>query len=292
MVLLDFATLQAAEFGQTDWRNNPFLLGKGTEPISHRRREGLAEGIKPSYIAGAAIDTCDAILIRMMPLGTLEQVIFRMDVLQAAHNRGVVVMNPPRALETCIDKFLTTHRLAMAGVPTPRTWAGQLAADAMTAFTELGRDAVVKPLFGSEGKGVERLTNSEHAQQVFIACESAGNVIYLQEFIPHPGWDLRVLVLGGRVLTAMRRHAVDGWRTNIALGGRGEAITLTDDEQRLALDAAKAVGCPIAGVDLLPGPNGYQVIEVNAVPGWKGLAAATGVDVAGHVIEHIVELAR
>jgi ribosomal protein S6--L-glutamate ligase len=114
------------------------------------------------------------------------------------------------------------------------------------------------------------------------------SVLYVQQFIRHPGWDLRVFVLGGRVLTSMRRHSNGDWRTNVAQGGSGEVVRVGVDEERLALRAAVAVGASVAGVDLLPGPDGeWYVIEVNAVPGWRALAAVTGVDVAAAVIEFL-----
>jgi ribosomal protein S6--L-glutamate ligase len=229
----------------------------------------------------------DAILVRTMPPGSLEQVVFRMDVLHAWQARRVTVLNPPRALETCIDKYLTTHRLAFAGLPVPRTWTGQRADEALPAFEALGGDVVVKPLFGSEGRGLVRVTDPETAWRVFVAVERAGGVIYQQKFIRHPGWDLRVFVLGGRVLAAMRRHAKDGWRTNVAQGGRGERVALTPAEEKLAVAAAEAVGCPIAGADLLPGPDGMLVLEVNAVPGWRALTGVCGVDVAAAVLEFV-----
>jgi ribosomal protein S6--L-glutamate ligase len=115
-------------------------------------------------------------------------------------------------------------------------------------------------------------------------------VLYLQQFVAHPGWDLRVFVLGGKVLTAMRRHSKDGWRTNVAQGGSTELVTPTAAESELALKAAAAVGAAAAGVDLLPGPAGeWYVLEVNAVPGWRALAPATGVDVAAALVRFLVE---
>jgi triphosphoribosyl-dephospho-CoA synthase len=106
-------------------------------------------------------------------------------------------------------------------------------------------------------------------------------VLYLQRFISHPGWDLRVFVLNGRVLAAVRRTSNGDWRTNVAQGAAAEPIKLTPEQEELALRAAESVGAVAAGVDLLPGPAGeWFVIEVNAVPGWKALGPATGVDVA------------
>jgi len=234
----------------------------------------------------------DAILVRTMPPGSLEQVIFRMDVLHAWQAHGITVLNPPRALETCIDKYLTTHRLAHAGLPVPRTWTGQRADDGLPAFESLGGDVVVKPLFGSEGRGLVRVSDPETAWRVFVAVERTGGVIYQQQFIRHPGWDLRVFVLGGQVLAAMRRYAKGGWRTNVAQGGRGERVTLTSAEEKLALAAAEAVACPIAGVDLLPGPDGMLVLEVNAVPGWRALAKVCDVDVGERVLDFVLARVR
>src|SRR5439155_13921013 len=151
-----------------------------------------------------------------------------------------------------------------AGVPVPPTSVCQDADSALEAFDQLGGDVVVKPLFGSEGRGMVRVSDPELAWRTFRTLERTQSVLYLQQFIRHPGWDLRVLVLGGRVLAAMRRHANGGWRTNIAQGGHGEVVRLTAEEERLALKAAAAVGTTVAGVDLLPGADGARyVLEVN-----------------------------
>jgi len=126
------------------------------------------------------------------------------------------------------------------------------------------------------------------AWRTFRTLERTASVLYLQQFIRHPGWDLRVFVLGGRVLASMRRHARDDWRTNVAQGGFGEVVTASRDQEHLALRAAAALGAPVAGVDLLPGPGGeWYVIEVNAVPGWRALAPVTGVDVAAAIVRFV-----
>ena len=228
----------------------------------------------------------DAVVVRTMPPGSLEQVVFRMDVLHRLEARGVRVLNPSRALETCVDKYLATARLEAAGLPVPATAVCQDADSALEAFTALGGDVVVKPLFGSEGRGMVRVSDPELAWRTFRTLERTACVHYLQQFIHHPGWDLRVFVAGGRVLAAMRRYAA-GWRTNIAQGGRGEGVRPTAEEERLALLAAEAVGAPVAGVDLLPGPDGWNVLEVNAVPGWRALAPVTGVDVAEEMVRFL-----
>jgi ribosomal protein S6--L-glutamate ligase len=236
--------------------------------------------------AGASpLDATDAIIVRTMPPGSLEQVVFRMDCLHRAEQRGIRVLNPVRALEICIDKFLATARLEAAGLPVPRTIVCQTADDALQAFGELGGNVVVKPLFGSEGRGMVRIEDADVAWRVFRTLERTQAVLYLQEFVAHPGWDLRVLVLGGTVRAAMKRYARQGWRTNVALGGHAESVPVHAVPGDLALRAAQACGAVAAGVDLLPAPDGsWRVLEVNAVPGWRALARVTGLDVAAELI--------
>jgi ribosomal protein S6--L-glutamate ligase len=239
---------------------------------------------------GPSLAGFDAAIVRTMPAGSLEQVVFRMDVLHAAAATGVRVLNPPRAVETCVDKYLTSVRLAAAGLPTPDTHVSQRADDALAAFERLGGDVVVKPIFGSEGRGMVRLTDPETAWRTFHALDRTGQVIYQQRFVRHPGWDLRAFVLGGRVIAAMKRAARGDWRTNVALGGTAERAELARPEAELAVRAAAAVGCPVAGVDLLPGPGGeLSVIEVNAVPGWRALAPVSGTDIAAAVVRYLAE---
>src|SRR5436190_23606846 len=174
----------------------------------------------------------DAVIVRTMPPGSLEQVVFRMDVLNRLQARGVTVLNSPRALETCVDKYLASACLEAAGLPVPPTIVCQDAETALEAFEQLGGDVVVKPLFGSEGRGMVRVSDPELAWRTFRTLERTQCVLYLQRFIPHPGWDLRLLTLGGEVLAAMRRYARGDWRTNFAQGGRAEAVTPTDAEAR------------------------------------------------------------
>jgi tetrahydromethanopterin:alpha-L-glutamate ligase len=229
----------------------------------------------------------DGLLVRMMPPGTLEQVIFRMDALHRVAAAGVSVLNPPRAVEAAVDKYLTLALVASAGLPVPPTWAGQGATEGLAAFDALGRDVVVKPLFGSEGRGLVRITELELAWRALHALERLGSIIYLQKFVRHPGHDFRVFVLRGQVIGMMKRNAVGTeWRTNVSLGGRAEPCPLDPEAERLALAAARAIGAEMAGVDLIPDLDRGQlvVLEVNAVPGWRALARVTGIDIAAAIL--------
>jgi RimK family alpha-L-glutamate ligase len=267
-----------------DLRRAAAALGHNAVAVDFRR---VTAGLGVTTDSLAAFD---GVMVRTMPPGSLEQVVFRMDVLHRLQARGVAVLNPPAAIETCVDKYLASARLEAAGLLVPPTAVCQHADAALEAFAALGGDVVVKPLFGSEGRGMVRVADPETAWRVFRTLERTQAVLYLQQFIRHPGWDLRAFVIGGRTLAAMRRHARDDWRTNVAQGGRAETVRLSAVEEELALRASAAVGTPVAGVDLLPGPDGEQyVIEVNAVPGWRALAPVTGVDVATELVRFLAD---
>jgi ribosomal protein S6--L-glutamate ligase len=237
--------------------------------------------------AGCDLADFDAVIVRTMPPGSLEQVVFRMDCLARLEAAGVTVMNPARAIEAAVDKFLTSAKLHAAGLLTPRTITCQTTDDAMIAFEKLGGDVVVKPLFGSEGRGITRLNDEALALRAFRMLAQLGAVLYLQEFIAHEGHDLRLMVIGDRTLSMRRSNLLD-WRTNISRGAKAAAFVPDDSLIATARQAAEAVGAPLAGVDLLPGRDGkLYVLEVNAVPGWKGLAKALDVDVAREVLAFV-----
>jgi len=156
---------------------------------------------------------CDALLVRTMPPGSLEQVVFRMDLLAQWERAGLHIVNPPRAMEVAVDKYLCSLRLAQAGLLIPQTVACQSWRQAMTIFEALGGDVVVKPVFGGEGRGILRLEDPALALRTFQTLHRIQSVIYLQEFIPHRGFDYRVLILGDRTFVIRRCNDSD-WRTS------------------------------------------------------------------------------
>lgn len=249
-------------------------------------------GYEPRLVVeGAALEGFDAALLRTVPLGSLEQIIFRIDAVHRLERLGVPVVNPARVIERTVDKLYTSALLEEAGLATPRTVVAQRLEDAMAAFRAMG-DVILKPLFGANGRGIARISDEEIAYRVFRALEIERAVYYVQEALPSggpaaAGRDLRVFVLGGRVVAAVWRSA-DGWRTNLSRGGRAEKADLPESWSQIALSAAKAVGAEYAGVDLLPTPDGrVYVLEVNGSPGWRGLAPVSGVDIAGAIVEYL-----
>jgi len=230
-------------------------------------------------------DLWDVCIIRSMPAGSLEQVIFRMDLLWTLEAAGVRMINPPKGMECAIDKFLTLARCQRAGIVAPETICCESASLALEQFQRWGNEAVIKPLFGAEGRGIVHVSDPETARRVFRAWEQIGAVITLQRFIQSGGSDLRVLLIGGEPVGAIRRTATLDFRTNCAQSGRASLHALTDHEADVARRACAAVGVAFAGVDLIYDEHQQlHLLEVNGCPGWQAFQQTTGIDVPERLI--------
>ncbi|MBS7616921.1 RimK family alpha-L-glutamate ligase [Candidatus Bathyarchaeota archaeon] len=229
----------------------------------------------------------DALIIRPIGRGSLEEIVFRMDMLYKLERLGFYVINPPEAIEHCVDKYDLLAILEDSGIPVPRTVATESVSQALKAFHELGGDVVIKPIFGSRGVGVTRITDREIAQTVFNAITFNHGVIYMQEFVPHGFSDIRAFVIGDRVAAAMRRVATS-WKTNYSQGARPEPIKLDTKIEELAVKSAQLIKCKIAGVDILESPKGPLVIEVNSQPGWRGLQSISHVNIADEIVAYVL----
>jgi RimK family alpha-L-glutamate ligase len=241
---------------------------------------------------GAMLDALDLLVVRGLPRGSLEQVIFRMDALHVLAEHGVRCVNSPRAIERTVDKSWAGAVLARAGVPTPPTIVCERYDGAMRAFEQLGGDVVVKPLFGAMGNGIVRLEDRDLAHRTFRALELERAVYYVQRTIAPAGRrNLRVLVVGGEIAGAMER-VTDSWRANVARGARPRAVALTEDERRVTLAAAGALEADVAGVDLLVAPDDdVVVLEVNGIPGWQALQSVGDQDLTQLVVSACEALA-
>jgi RimK family alpha-L-glutamate ligase len=259
-------------------------------PLAFTRMAGGVNDDPMSPVVRSGLESFanyDAVLVRAMPPGSLEQVVFRMDLLAQWERAGGVVVNPARTIEVAVDKYLALARLVQAGLAVPRTFVCQTSEEAMEGFRLLGGDIVLKPLFGSEGRGIARLQDEALAVRAFSMLEQLGAVLYLQEFVPHPGFDIRLFVIGERVL-AMKRSNPSDWRTNVSRGATAQPYEASVEEIEIALQSARAVGASLAGIDLLPARDGRRlVLEVNAAPGWRGLARALQIDVSSMVLRHL-----
>jgi tetrahydromethanopterin:alpha-L-glutamate ligase len=221
-------------------------------------------------LPGFADSLPDAVLVRTLSGGTFEAVTLRLGLLHALGGLGVPVWNDARAIERCVDKSMTSFLLARAGIPTPDTFATEQRAAAAEIVRAAAGPLVLKPLFGSQGRGLRLIRKPADLPQ---PSEVAG-VYYLQRFVgvERGGYqDFRLLVSRGRVIAAMMRHA-SGWITNVKQGGRPVAAVPDAAMRDLAVRAAAAVGADFAGVDIIVGADGRPtVLEVNSMPAWSGL---------------------
>lgn len=232
-----------------------------------------------------------ALIVRPIGRGSVEELVFRLDCLYRLQRLGLYVINPPEAIEHCVDKYDVIAILEENGIPVPRTAITENVCEALTVFKELGSDVIVKPLFGSRGVGATRIMDSEVASTIFKAITFHHGVIYLQEYVPHGCCDIRVFVVGDRVVAAMKRVA-DDWKTNCSQGARPESIEADNALENLAVKSAKIVGCRIAGVDVLESQEGPVVVEVNSQPGWKGLQSVTNINIADEIVDFILSELR
>jgi tetrahydromethanopterin:alpha-L-glutamate ligase len=233
-------------------------------------------------IAGLGGRLPDAVLVRSMSGGTFQAVTLRLGILHALRENGVLIWNDARAIERCVDKSMTSFLLARAGLPTPTTWAVESQAAAQMIVRREGAlgPLVLKPLFGSQGRGLKLIRT---ADELPLPEEVAG-VYYLQRYVDTRGndgfRDFRLLVSRGRVIAAMARHAA-GWITNVKQGGRPLPIVPDKEMKELAVRATATVEAEFAGVDILHGADGRPtVLEVNSMPAWSGLQKVTRANIA------------
>ncbi|WP_242344037.1 RimK family alpha-L-glutamate ligase [Anaeromyxobacter terrae] len=246
-----------------------------------------SDGVVSVTAEGREGETFDAFVLAR-GMGRAGDADVQFEIYRALEDAGAVVVNRIDPLLAAQDKFRTSWLLARAGVRTPRAAVAQTARGAEGALAALG-EAVVKPIAGSLGDGVERLRADTSGRAVVRERLAREGAVYLQSYVPHPGRDVRVFVVGGRARAAIERHAPPGdWRTNVATGGRAEAVPLGSRLAAVAEAAASAIGLDYAGIDVVVGPEGPTVIEVNGNPSWQGILEATGLDMAEAIAEHVL----
>lgn len=248
---------------------------------------------KPAAIVNGTdiIKELSALIMRPVGRGSLEEIIFRMDLLHRLERLGLFIINPPLAMERAVDKFHALTLLEENNVPVPRTVVTENVDEALEAFHALGGDIVVKPIFGSRGIGSTRISDVEVATRIFRALAFYHQVIYAQEFVRHGFSDIRAFVVDDRVVAAMRRVA-EGWKTNVSLGAKPVSLKLDDDLERLAIKASQVVGCKVAGVDILESEAGPLVVELNSQPGWRGLQSVTDVNIADEIVSFVLSMVK
>lgn len=230
-------------------------------------------------------------LVRGFGAAATQKIFSRLDILRAIEEYDVKLINSRESLEIASDKFLSSIFLEKYQIPTPKTMICEDSHQALKAFDELGGDCVLKPLYGSKGIGITRLNDRAFAENVLYSLDQLNHVFYLQEFIEHQNRDIRILVLGDKVIAGMYRVS-DSWKSNIYAGAKAEPIELTNELKNLAIKAAKVTKTKIAGVDILESEKGFSVIEVNSIPGFTALQKVSDINIAEEIINFFLNDAK
>jgi len=269
------------------------MMKAGVEPFCFSFREIVTHTSFEPKISVRGIDIISelsAIIVRPIGRGSLEECLYRLDVLHRAERNGLPVFNPPSAIEKALDKYYALTLLEENNIPVPRTVVVEDSDEALDAFDSLGGDIVVKPMFGSRGIGITHMDDRDIAERVFRELQYFRHILYIQEFIQHGNRDIRAFVVGESVVAAMYRSA-KGWKTNVSQGASPIPVKLADELSNLAVKAAKTIGCKIAGVDILETQAGPLICEINSQPGWKGLQKTTESDIAREIADYVVRSA-
>ncbi len=262
----------------------------GMQPVKFSLSDATSNISSGKIYAGSVdLTRLDAVIVR--DLGPAEQngASFRFDILCQLDELGVVVINPPESIARAANKYVSSYLFHKNGIPTPKTLVTNNISEALEALASFGR-AVVKPVFGYKGIGVECVRNDNKGAEKLKSLLEKNCLLYLQEFIPNPGRDIRIFVVDKKVAVSIYRIAPDGsWINNLSQGGKAEPCVLTQEQERLGLKSAEVIGTVFAGVDIIEGDRDY-VIEINGTPSGKGIFEACGVDVAMKIAEYLERL--
>ena len=213
--------------------------------------------------------------------------------LRVLERWGIPTLNRSAATTVCDDKALCSLALEAAGVPTPRTLLAFSIESAIAACEQVGYPAVLKPVTGSWGRLLAKVNGPEQARAILEQKTQLGSyehsIFYVQQYVEKPGRDIRVYVVGERVLAASYRNS-EHWITNAARGAVSSACPITPEIEELSWRACIAVGARLAGVDLIETPDGMKVVEVNTGGEFKGLMSTTDVDIAGEIVEEAIRV--
>jgi ribosomal protein S6--L-glutamate ligase len=247
---------------------------------------------KPKVLyQGHPLESVDAVIPRIAATYTF----WGTAVVRQFEMMGVFPSNESMSITRARDKLRCMQLLARAGIGLPVTGCANSTKDIEGLINIVGgTPLVVKLLEGTQGIGVILAENKPAAAAVIEAFRGLDANILVQEYIKEAGGaDLRCFVVGGRVIASMKRQAPPGeFRSNLHRGGKAERVKLTPEERSTAVRAAKAMGLNVAGVDIIRSNHGPVVLEVNSSPGLEGIEGATGIDVAGRIIEFIEKNAR
>ncbi len=257
----------------------------GMQPLKFSFSDATSN-ISSGRLCAGKIDltSFDAVIVRDLGPGTRNDISFRFDLLCQLSELGIEVINSPVSIARAANKYVSSYLFQKNGIPTPATVVTSSIDDAVDALSSFGR-AVVKPVFGYKGIGVECIKNDGRGKLKLKELLKKNGLVYLQEFIPNPGRDIRIFVVDKKVVGSIYRIApAGGWINNLSQGGSAKQCVLTSEQELLGIKAAEVTGTVYAGVDII---EGDYVIEINGTPSGKGIFEAYGVDVTMNIAEYL-----
>lgn len=226
----------------------------------------------------------------LLPRLGAETSYFALAIIRQLEKLGVYTCNNSMAVETVRDKMLLSQMLAQSDLPAPKTMLVKFPVSVSVVEREIGFPLVIKNISGARGIGIHLCESTQNFKDLMelIGSNNGNCQMILQEFIAYSyGRDLRVFVLGGKVIGCMQRTSKDSFKANYSLGGEVTAYKLTPEIEHLAIRCASLFGLEIAGIDLLFDSNGFKVCEANSSPGFKGMERATGDNIALQILEYV-----
>ena len=284
-------------YGSVPSRNSEELIEaaekQGHEVVSGHTAEVSSEvsgtGSK-FWLRGDEITNFDVCILRSFGPGSCEQTTRRISLLEHMEVVGIRMVNPSYAFRRARDKYATQYVLAAAGLPIPTTYTTESLADAYTA-SEMYGEFIYKPILSSMGKGSLKFSDPDLAYNAYKMLDRFSQPFILQKYVPNPGRDIRVFVIGDQVVGSAYKYKPEGkWKTNVAQGGTMTGEKVPDEILDLGLEATHVLGLDYSGVDVIESPDGPVVLEVNASPGWQALNLAAGINVAEEIVRYAVSL--
>ncbi|MGQ4833037.1 MAG: RimK family alpha-L-glutamate ligase [Candidatus Asgardarchaeia archaeon] len=228
--------------------------------------------------------------LRSFGRGNCDSLTYRISAMEQLEVDGVYLMNSSYNFRRAKDKYAALFHLYRNGLPVPKTLVSRDFDSVVNIVQSRFTDFVIKPLIGSQGMGSLHIRDFDLAYQAFKTLDSLGRVFYVQEYIKKPPRDIRIFVIGDRVISGMYRIIKgDSWKSNIHLGAEPKPLKITSELEELALKAVEVLKLDYAGVDIVESEDGYYILETNAAPSWEGLQKVTSVSISDEIVRYMID---
>lgn len=238
------------------------------------------------WLGSYEVSDFDLCFLRSFGPGSVEQATRRISMMEHMELAGIKVINSTYPFRRSRDKYSTQYTLHAAGLPIPQTFTTESLARAYEHTGEMV-PVIYKPILSSMGRGSMKFDDADMAFNAYKMLDRLYLPLIIQGYIPTPGRDIRVFIIGDECIGAVYKYLPEGkWKSNVAQGGKMVEEDMDPEIIELGFKAARAMELDYCGVDIIESPDGPVVLEVNAAPGWQGLNEATGKDVAKLVVEY------